>query len=270
VTQESVEVPGGRGGFGGCAAPGRSEPVTIVAAAIGEDYNASNGTSFNVSGHPSGSSGVYFNAEAASDVDGGSKRKIKIVSQNDVNKANDQLKKQNVDEVKNQLVKQFDENVVVIDQSFEVSTGDTIPSPAVGDEASDGKAKLSSNTTYSMIGVDQNEINQFLDNLLKSKIQDKKNQRIYENGASEASFDDVESNDAGVSATLSTAAKSGPEIDDQQVKKEAVGKKLGEIQSSIEVIDGVDSVDVKYSPFWVSTAPKDTSRITIEFKLNGK
>jgi len=187
-----------------------------------------------------------------------------------VNKANDQLKKQNVDEVKNQLVKQFDENVVVIDQSFEVSTGDTIPSPAVGDEASDGKAKLSSNTTYSMIGVDQNEINQFLDNLLKSKIQDKKNQRIYENGASEASFDDVESNDAGVSATLSTAAKSGPEIDDQQVKKEAVGKKLGEIQSSIEVIDGVDSVDVKYSPFWVSTAPKDTSRITIEFKLNGK
>jgi len=52
------------------------------------------------------------------------------------------------------------------------------------------------------------------------------------------------------------------------VKKGAAGKKYGDVQSSLERISGVESVDVKFSPFWVSSVPKDEKRISIEFKLD--
>ena len=37
-------------------------------------------------------------------------------------------------------------------------------------------------------------------------------------------------------------------------------------ESLIEAIDGVRSVSVEYSPGWITTTPKDASKITIELK----
>ena len=51
------------------------------------------------------------------------------------------------------------------------------------------------------------------------------------------------------------------------MKDQVKGKNYGDIQSSLESIDGVNDVDTKFWPFWVSTVPDDTDRITIEFDL---
>ncbi len=60
----------------------------------------------------------------------------------------------------------------------------------------------------------------------------------------------------------------GPKIDEAQVREIAAGKNYGEIQESLVAISGVDSVDTEFSPFWVTHAPKDTNKISVEFKLN--
>ena len=56
-------------------------------------------------------------------------------------------------------------------------------------------------------------------------------------------------------------------IDDNQVKQLAKGKRYGEIQEALEGIQGVDSVDVKFFPFWVSSVPDNDSRITVDFNI---
>lgn len=72
-----------------------------------------------------------------------------------------------------------------------------------------------------------------------------------------------------MSANITTNGKIGPKIDEVALKEYAKGKRYGEIQSYVNEINGVDSVDIKFSPFWVSGAPNDTKKITVEFKVNG-
>lgn len=270
VTQEVATVTGGAGGFGGCASPGQSSPVSIVAAAIGENYNTPNGTTFSVAGHPNSSTAVYFRAIASSDVAGGSKRQIKVVTDQDVQKASDQLAAQNSDEMKKQLSTQFGKDIIVIDQTFKSDKSNLQPVPAVGTESTDGKGKLTSSITYSMSGVDKSEAGHFLDAYFTKQLEGKNDQRVYDNGIGKTAFTNVNLSQSGAyTANLVATAKIGPKIDDTAIKNQAQGKKYGEIQSSIVSINGVDSVDVKFSPFWVSSAPHDIKRITVTFKLNG-
>jgi hypothetical protein len=102
-TQADASVPGGTGGFGGCSSPGVSSAVDIVAAEVGSAYNTPSSTTFKVAGHPSGSSTVYFNAVASTDITGGSSHEVKVVSAADIDTAAQQLAQQNADDIKSQL-----------------------------------------------------------------------------------------------------------------------------------------------------------------------
>jgi hypothetical protein len=81
-------------------------------------------------------------------------------------------------------------------------------------------------------------------------------------------FTNVNAVESGFTANIVATAKIGPKIEDSVVKDSAKGKRYGEIQSSLEAIQGVDNVDVKFWPFWVNTAPNDAKKITVEFKLH--
>lgn len=77
-------------------------------------------------------------------------------------------------------------------------------------------------------------------------------------------------NTSGNSATVKVTANGqiGPKIDESEVKKESYGKKYGEVQSSLEAIEGINDVDIKFYPFWVNSVPSNDDKITIEFKLD--
>ena len=79
---------------------------------------------------------------------------------------------------------------------------------------------------------------------------------------------DVAGNQSGTGAqvTMQTVAIVGPKIDIDSLKKQIAGKKAGDVKSIISTTPGVTGVTVNYSPFWVSSTPKSTSKITIEFK----
>lgn len=269
ITQAAASVPGGSGGFGGCSNPGVSSAISVVAQDIGEDYNTPSNTSFSVAGHPSGSSTVYFNAVASTNITGGSKKTIKVVSSSDVQKAGDQLAQQSSDDVKKQLTGKFGKEYTVIDQSFKIDQGSPQSSPAVGQEVAAGaQAKLTASITYSLSAVAKSELNTFLTDYFNDHLDDKNTQRVYDNGTGKVTFTNVAASDAGFAANLVATAKVGPKINDDEIKNQAKGKRYGEIQSAIETIQGVDNVDVKFWPFWVSSAPNDTKKISVEFNLN--
>lgn len=269
VTQQDVIVPAGSGGLGGCTAPGQSKPVAVVAADLGPDYNVPSGTVFSVPGRPNSSSTYYFNAVASTAISGGSKQQVKVVTDQDIKAATDQLAAQQSADIKKQLASQFPPTAVAVDATFTAVKGATTSNPAVGAESPDGKATLTVSMTYGMLGVDRSEVGRFLDPFFSQQLQTKPDQRVYNNGADKASFTDVSAKQNDYAATLVATAQVGPKIDDLAVKNNARGKNYGEIQSQLQGISGVDNVDIKFSPFWVSTAPNDIKRIAVEFKLNG-
>ena len=91
---------------------------------------------------------------------------------------------------------------------------------------------------------------------------------MYGNGADKASLTTVSPVNDGFTASLVATAKIGPKIDDTAIKETAKGKRYGDVQSAIEAIQGVDNVDVKFWPFWVTGVPNDTNKIKVEFNLN--
>ncbi|HEX9153873.1 MAG TPA: hypothetical protein VF809_03570, partial [Candidatus Saccharimonadales bacterium] len=62
---------------------------------------------------------------------------------------------------------------------------------------------------------------------------------------------------------LSVTSVAGSDIDLTDVKKQIAGKKANEAKEIIGKYPGVTDVDVHYSPFWVSSIPKNTSKITL-------
>lgn len=279
VSNKSITVPAGTS----FTSAGRTftsvEPATLEATTVGENGNVQSsatvtvqaseiGDEYNLSARPYNSNMSGFSA-SGSDMAGGSAKEVKVVSADDIDKATEQLKRQDTDKYKKQLDDEFDNSVTVLDSTFVVNTGDAKASPAVDQEASSGKAKLSGSVTYAMTGVDSSEFGRYLDSYFAKQIDaNKDSQRVYDNGANKVSFTNVSASDGGFSANIVATAKIGPKIDDDNIKNLAKGKKYGEIQSSIESIQGVDNVDIKFWPFWVSAAPNDTNKISVEFNLN--
>ena len=262
VTRSEATVPGatpgGWNGSGFSTIPGTVD-VQVKATAIGEQCNLSSRT------YQSTESGI---SAKGSDMTGGSKKTLKIVTQEDVQKASEQLAQQNSGNVKAKLEAKFGKGVKAIDSSFRTLKADTTSTPQVGQEATSGTAKLTSSVVYAMNGVATNDLDDFIEAAVKSKLSKETDQRVYETGAGAAKLADFAATDDGGTASLAATAQVGPQINDNDVKKRVAGKRFGDIQSDLKSIDGVNNVEVKFWPFWVNTVPSDTQKISIKFNLD--
>ncbi len=236
---------------------GNSDTVGITAAENGSAYNGASGS---MTGAPSHTSATIQNSTS-----GGVTKTVTVVSVDDVQKAKQSIAGQSTDEVKTSLKAKFGSDFLVIPDSFAVDYSDVKISPDIGEEAS--SATLSTTATYKMYGVSRNEISTYLDAYLKNQLNGAKDQKVYDNGSKKAQVQDVAATSTGATAVLIATAQVGPKIDDSQIKDQSKGKRFGDIQQSLEAIQGVEDVNVNFFPFWVNTVPNDNSRITVEFKL---
>lgn len=259
VTAANAVIPAASYGPGcfptACAS---SATVNVTAAGSGTKYNGASGS---LSGAPSGVS-----AQFTSPASGGTEKIVKIVTQADVLKAKEQLEAQNVDEIKKKLKAKFGNDVTVIEDSFVKSGGDPLSSPGIGQESS-GKAKLTRDTTFTMTGLSKNDLDTYLKSAFENTLNNKDEQRIYDNGLKHVKFSDFKPGERVATMTIDTTGQIGPKIDDSKIKEEVKGKRYGEVQADLKSIDGVNDADTKFWPFWVQTVPNDSNKIKIEFKL---
>lgn len=236
----------------------RGVTVGITATANGASYNGANGQ---MSGVPSGVSATVGNATS-----GGTDKTINVVQQSDVDQAmNGLVSQSDQDAAKKALAGEFGKDYVVLDASFKSDTGAVKSSPAVGAEGDN--ATLSGAVTFSMAAVSKDELSKFLDAYFAQQLDGKADQKLYSNGADDVGFTNVSPTDGGWNATITTNGKIGPKIDANALKEYAKGKRLGEIQTYVQNVNGVENVDVKLSPFWVRAVPNDTNKISVEFKI---
>lgn len=261
TTKSEVELPGvspGWNGSGFSVVPGKVN-VKVEATQIGDECNLSSREY---------ESTIDKVTATGSTMEGGSKRTVTFVTQADVQNASEKIAQNNNNEQKNILVQKLGKNVRAIEDSFIVTRSETNTIPQVNQEAQGGKAKLIASVTYSMYGVNQSDLDKFLSSALKNKISKENNRRVYNSGVKTAKIADFKKSGDSITANITSKGQVGPKIIDSEIKDRVKGKRFGDIQADLQSIEGVRDVSVELSPFWVSTIPNDTSKITIKFNID--
>lgn len=259
ITQTDVTIPASVPCFPTYCA--QTVDVAVKAESGGTSYNDVSGST----NGPKGTTGTF-----KSPTSGGTSKIAKVVSADDIERAKGQLVGDSTDAKKAELISQFKVGEKVIDSSFTVSRGKAVSSPAVDEEApASGKATLTIETTYSIYAIPESELNTYLEASITTQI-DANTQRIYDTGINEVGLSDFQKEGKTLTVSISATGRVGPKIDEQAVKEQVKGKIYGDVQSSLESLQGIKDVDVKFSFFWVRTVPNDTNKIHIEFKLENE
>jgi hypothetical protein len=115
-----------------------------------------------------------------------------------------------------------------------------------------------------MLGVQKADLRTLVVNNVNGHL-DKGKQVILDDGVANAKFTEaIPATATGASVSMETKSLAGPQLNITQLKSQLAGKKSGDVKSSIKQTPGVTDVDVHYSPFWVSSVPKSSSKITID------
>lgn len=224
--------------------------IGIEAQSPGTNYNTSG--SFNVVGNP--------DVTASGSTSGGTDNIVQIVSQNDINNAkaklptSDPTVKQNLE---NQLNGQ---DLYPIPATFSAGTPTYTNSANVGTAAS--SVTVTEAVTYTMFGVHKSDLQTLVDTNINGQI-DTSKQSILNDGIDSAAFSVQSSSSTGAQISLTTTAEAGPELNVNAIKSESAGKKSGDVKNELETNPDVTNVDVKLSPFWVSSVPKKLNKITV-------
>ena len=247
------------GGSGSCVNY-KSDSVDITAQKAGSSYNIDSGD-FSVAG----ASGVT----ATGSTSGGTDRTVKVVQQSDIDSAKQKLNAQDdKDNLKRQLQQNLENsNLYALTDTFTAKASNITTSVKVGDEATN--VTVSESVTYTMYGAKQSDLQKVIDEAINKQI-DTAKQSIQDDGLAQANINVPKpGNGDQLKIGVAVTASVGPHLDVEKIKDAATGKKSGEVKTLIKSNPGVEDVEVNYSPFWVTKAPK-ASKITVQFQKTSK
>lgn len=240
--------------------------VGAVAAKSGDDYNVTAGTVL------SGGGALYSATIAQGGMSGGTSKKVKVVSQKDVETAEAGLESEGESEAREELMRQFSNKYLLIEKSFSATSGKLSSSPAINEEVKDGvKPKVIKEIKYTIYAVERDALNKFIKG--KASVGDD-TQTIHSTGIGDEQSDSdkgrIESfkkEKDKITGILKTVIKTGPEVTEQMLADKALGKKIGEVQSLIKSIKGVNEVKVDTSYFWVTSVPSDPNKVSYDITV---
>jgi len=260
ITQTTVTLPASiysEPPTSACITPDKT--VSVVAEEAGDQYNLS-ARDYTVTSSPDVRA-------TGSDMSGGSSKKVKIVSQKDIDTAKERLtSKQN--SVQDELKKQFeDEGFVAVGATFKASAANYNPSPGVNSEATE--VTVSVTTKYTMLGVKKDDLRKLVEEQVKQD-EGAKQQTLLKDGIDKADFKVVEgankTSPDQIGLNFNSTVVVGPDINQDELKAKLAGKKKNESQELLKSQPGVLDPTVELSPFWVSSIPGKASRVTFEIQ----
>lgn len=233
---------------------GGSTSIGITAQNGGSNYNL-NSTNFSVSGRSDVSS--------SGSTSGGTDNVTQIVQQADVDSAKAKITPDS-DAIKSQLQSDLQsQGLYPIPATFTSTPGNVSTSVTVGSAAS--SVTVTESVSYSMFGAKQSDLDQIIASSVNSQI-NANSQKILDYGLSKATFNIQNQTPGSALLTMQTGVLVGSGLDAANIKKQSAGEKPGTAESTIRGYPGVTSVTVHLSPFWVSSIPKSTSKITVKIE----
>jgi hypothetical protein len=252
ITQSTVNLtPSNQNGS--CVFAGSTN---VKAQQPGAQYNV-NSADFTVAGHD--------DVDANGSTSGGTDNNVKVVQQSDIDAAKQKLNSSDdKDNLKKQLQQNLENsNLYALTETFTAKASAVTTSAKVNDQATN--ITVTENITYTMYGARQADIKKLLDDAINKQI-DTSKQSIQDDGLAQAGISVPKTgNGDRLKIDISVTAAVGPHLDVDKLTAAAVGKKSGEVKSMVKGNPGVIDVEVHYSPFWVTKAPK-ASKITVQFQ----
>lgn len=243
------------GGISSCSRSVSAAKVTAVAA--GEDYNIGAGRTWN----PLDDDDEVIRISNSTAFTGGTTRDVTTVTQANLDAAKERILASHASEGKSLLMEQVkSEDVIVIESSFASEAGDVKSNPEVNAEVDENaKPEITVKAIYSVYTLDKAKVEEYI----KAKMTVADDQRIYSVGDPYIErFTNIDE-----SARLKTVVKTGPTVTEETILEKVKGRKIGEVQSLLRSINGVSSVEITPSYFWVNSVPNDTNKITIELTV---
>jgi hypothetical protein len=230
----------------------KANTVNIVAQSGGTKFNISSAT-FTVSGRS--------DVAAAGSASGGTDNITKIVTQADIDGAKQKITEQDTKPIQQELKSALiGRSLFAIEVTFGIGTPETKLSVEANVAAE--AVTVTQTIAYTMLGVKQEDLEKVVAASVADKIDDKK-QSILSHGLADAFFSLQGVNADGASVSIQATVVAGAELNTAAIKKQVAGKKAGDAKELISENPGVTDVVVTYSPFWVSSIPKNTSKITV-------
>ena len=251
ITQSTIQFSTPNGFQNSCYLY-KAQSTNITAQQGGSSYNTQdNNTSFNVPG--------YSGVSATGGASGGTDNIVTVVSQNDITSAQNKITT-NDNSVKSSLSSQLSQDgYYPISMTFNAAQPTVTENNQVGSQNS--SVTVTESITYTMYGVFKKDLNTLLSNNVSSQVGN--SESILSTGLNTASFSYTNGNTNPTQITVQSTAIVGPNINVGLIKSQSEGKKIAQIKNIVESNSNVTSVKVTLSPFYVSSAPNNPSKIHV-------
>jgi hypothetical protein len=254
-------VPGGSLGGGKVIAGQTSVPVQ--ADQNGDQYNLGPAR-YSIPGLSSAEqSGIYGQG---SQMQGGTSKTVKVVTQADIDKAKQAALDAEKDKVQEELSKKAGDGQVVLTASLKEDMGKIDANPEAGSEAQNGTVSVQ--ISYSELAVKKSELSDMTTKQEEKQIGADK--QVYNDGSDNLKLTPVGQPDASGARRFSASATAfaGGKIDKAALAKELKGKKYSEAVDIAANQPDVERADVSLSPSWATGLPQFTSHIHIDIKVS--
>jgi len=237
---------------------------TVTALAAGGSSNLSAGREY-VSSFASTVTGI------GGAMGGGTSNMVTVVSAEDIESAKQKLLGKSKTAAISELTTQLEsKNLLALSDTLTEAAPVVTVNAAVDAEVLEVSA--TSITSYTMLGVSQDNINALIEADVTTKITDSK-QKILDNGAANKKITFIEKKSPTEQKLgVSVSATVGPDINISGIATETAGKSRGDIQRLLSNRAGVKEVTIKYEPFWVTKTPNKPGKIkvVVEQQVNAK
>ena len=261
VTDLEKQAPNACGPFGMCRKLNESLSsgnIAVVAKENGEESNISAAAS-GITSSISIPDGYTVTSSAMT---GGTSKKVKVVSKEDVEGASSGLTESAESEAQDELKDEFGKDYILLG-SMEQSDPKIKTSPNLNEEVNDNVTpRITKEVKYTMHAVSRESVEKYIKAVVKANLGDD-TQKIYSTGVDKAFFDAYKNSKDDNSAKLKATVKTGPRVTEQMVIEKSLGKKTGEVRSILKAINGVSDVDIDTSYFWVASIPDDINKVEV-------
>lgn len=247
---------------------GKIEPsfkdIKVLAQEPGEEYNI-NPSKFSVPGLTG--TPYYYSvwAESFNPMEGGFKKEVKIITEEDLETAKNSLKKDLENLAKNALKEQLPQGLLLTEKGtlikdFQVSC-DGKPEEQKSEFNCQGKIKIAG------VGFKDSDLKNLAINFIKSNI-DSSKEFIVEDLALEYSFQGLIIDKGKMFLNLKIKADIYDKISKEDILSKIKGKSKQEIKEIIfENYPQIKKIKFKFQPFWIKKAPNSLERIKIKIQL---
>jgi len=262
ITRSNVSVPGYSKKPGQDLEPGRVD-VQVEASQVGERYNVTGGTmtipALLVSGVTSAD--IYATGGAFA---GGSSRKVKFVTANDITAAKESTTKSAEDELKSKINEKIDRDIL-LEGAIKTEVLSAVTSANAGTETEEFRYSVKAKGIALVVA--EESLKQLAEGKLKQEIGSTKEIVEADSLVSSTKLTDFSVEEGTFRATLLGEAYIATRIDEEELRNAINGDPEGVARGYLTQLEGVDAVEIKFFPSFHRRIPRINNNIYFKIEI---